>query len=121
MPGSFTIFYSILIILLSGDIEVNPGPNRNGFLKLCHWNLNSICAREKIKVSLIEAYNSIHRYDIFAISETMLNDTVHNDDILIEGFSKEILRSDNVDNLRSGGVCIYYRDGMSIKRRTDLE
>ena len=26
-------FYSVLLILLSGDIEVNPGPNRNGFLK----------------------------------------------------------------------------------------
>ena len=114
-------FYLFLLILLSGDIEVNPGPNRNGFLKFCHWNLNSICAREQIKISLIEAYNSIHRYDIFAISETMLNDTVHNDDILIEGFSREIFRSDHADNLRSGGVCIYYRDGLSIKRRTDLE
>ena len=51
----------------------------------------------------------------------MLNDTVHNDDILIEGFGKEIFHSDNVDNLRSDGVCIYYRDGLSIKRRTDLE
>ena len=108
-------FYLVLLILLSGDIEVNPGPNRNGFLKFCHWNLNSICAREQIKISLIEAYNSIHRYDIFAISETMLVDTVHNDDILIEGFSREIFRSDHADNLRSGTVCIYYRDGLSIK------
>ena len=46
---------------------------------------------------------------------------MHNDDILIEGFSREIFRSDHADNLRSGGVCIYYREGLSIKRRTDLE
>ena len=51
----------------------------------------------------------------------MFNDTVHNDDILIEGFSGEIFRSDHADDLRSRGVCIYYRDGLSIKRRTDLE
>ena len=50
----------------------------------------------------------------------MLNDTVHNDDILIEGFRREIFCSDHEDNLRGGEVCIDYRDGLSIHRRTDL-
>ena len=90
-------FYSQLLISLSGDIEQNPGPNRNGFLQFCHWNLNSISAREQAKIPIIEAYNSIHHYDIFAISETMLNSTVHNDDIFIEGFSREIYRSENIN------------------------
>ena len=114
-------FYSQLLISLSGDIEQNPGPNRNGFLKFCHLNLNSISAREQAKIPIIEAYNSIHHYDIFAISETMLNSTVHNDDIFIEGFSREIYRSENINNIRRGGVCIYYREGLSIRRRNDLE
>ena len=112
--------YSI-VISLSGDIELNPGPNRNGSLKFCHWNLNSISAREQVKIPIIEAYNSVHRYDIFAISETMLNSTVHNDDIFIKGLSREIYRSDHVNNIRIGGVCIYYREGLAIKRRRDLE
>ena len=34
-------------------IEFNPGPNGEQGLKFCHWNLNSICAREGIKVLLI--------------------------------------------------------------------
>ena len=114
-------FYSQLLISLSGDIEQNPGPNRNGVLKFCHWNLNSISAREQAKIPIIEAYNSIHHYDIFAISETMLNSTVHTDDIFIEGFSREIYRSENINNIRRGGVRIYYREGLSIRRRNDLE
>jgi len=68
-------FYSQLSIIPSGDIEQNPGPNRKCFLKFCHWNLNSISAREKVKLPVIEAYNSVHRYDIFAISETMFHST----------------------------------------------
>ena len=51
----------------------------------------------------------------------MLNSTVHNDDIFIEGFSREIYRSDHVNNIRSGGVCIYYREGLAVHRRKDLE
>lgn len=51
----------------------------------------------------------------------MLNSTVQNDDIFIEGFSREIYHSDHVNNIRSGEVCIYYREGLAIKRRKDLE
>ena len=118
---SLTYSYSYLLTLLSCDIEKIPGPNNNGFLKLYHWNLNSISAREQIKIPLIEAYNSIHHHDVFVISETMLNNTVHNEDIVIDGFSRDIYRSDHVNNLRQGGVCIYYREGLSNKRRRDLE
>ena len=57
------VFY---LIKLSGDIEENPGPKLNSSQKLsiCHWNLNSIAAHNFIKVSLLIAYNSIHKYDI---------------------------------------------------------
>ena len=57
------IFY---LIKLSGDIEENPGPKLNSSQKLsiCHSNLNSIAAHNFIKVSLLIAYNSIHKYDI---------------------------------------------------------
>jgi len=46
---------------------------------------------------------------------------LHNDDVFIEGFSREIYRSDHVNNIRSGGVCIYYREGLAVHRRKDLE
>ena len=80
-----------LIMLLAGDIETNPGPATTNCLKFCHWNLNSICARGGIKTSLIEAYNSAHHFDVIAFSESMLDQSVSNDEIFIEGFSTDIL------------------------------
>ena len=46
-----------------GDIEIKPGPIKNA-LKFYHWNLNSVLAHDRIKVSLLEAYNSAFNYDI---------------------------------------------------------
>ena len=90
-------------------------------LNFFHWNLNSLCARDDVKKQLIEVYDAIHKYDIVAVSESMLDSTIKNDDIFIEGFSKDIYRSDNPSSTKLGGVCLYYRDELPIKRRTDLE
>ena len=109
------------LLLLAGDIESNPGPHYDGCLKFFHWNLNSICAREGIKTSLIEAYNSLHKFDVFAVTETMLDSSMSDEDIFIAGFSKEVYRSDHPSDTKVGGVCLYFRENLSIKRRTDLE
>ena len=110
-----------MLLLLCGDIETNPGPQINCCLKLFHWNLNSICARGSIKIPLIEAYNSIHHFDLFAVSESMLSSEIKNQNISIEGFSKDVFRSDHPSNSRIGGVCVYFREDLPIKRRQDLE
>ena len=119
---SFEDVFSLnFLLLLSGDIETNPGPHTDNCLKFFHWYLNSICARDNIKISLIEAYNSIHRFDVIALSKSMVNSSISNEDIFIEGFSKEIYRNDHLSNTKKGGVCLYFREGLPIKRRTDLE
>ena len=110
-----------LIMLLSGDIETNPGPLTANCLKFCHWNSNSIYARGGIKIPLIEAYSSIHNFDILSISETMLNTSISSEEIHIEGFSRDVLRSDHPSNSKIGGICVYLREGLPVKRRTDLE
>ena len=61
-------------LLISGDIHPHPGPFELG-LKFCHWNLNGILARNKIKIPLMEACNTVLYYDIIALSETFLNNT----------------------------------------------
>ena len=66
--------------------------------------MNGIIARDKIKIPLIEAYNSIFHYDIIALSETIINNSVQDEDIFIEGFSKEIFRSDHPSGDKKGGV-----------------
>ena len=95
-------------LILSGDIELNPGPNsiHEQNLSLCHWNLNGITAHNCIKISLLEAYNVVHNFDIICISETLLDsDHSHDDQTLtLEGYT--MIRSDHPLNSKRGGVCL---------------
>ena len=118
---SNTIFNPRILLLLCGDIETNPAPQINSCLKFFHWNLNSICAMGCVKISLIEAYNSIHHFDLFAASESMLNSEIKHENITIEGFSKEVFRSDHPSDSKIGDVCVYFRENLPIRRRLDLE
>ena len=62
-------------LLISGDIEKNPWPgNVSGHnISICHWNLNGITANNFVKISLLDAYNAVHDFDLVCISETFLD------------------------------------------------
>ena len=76
----FFAAFAFLLLLKYGDVEINPGPKRKGtrFFSCFHWNVNSILAHNKL--SLLEAYNTVHKYDILCISETYLDSSVSVDD-----------------------------------------
>ena len=62
---SLEIFFAFkLLLILCGDIEVNPGPGHWTSLSFCHWNLNRISAHDFVKILLLEAFNAIHKFDI---------------------------------------------------------
>ena len=70
------IWYDSWIVILSGDIETNPGPKyffSSQGLKICHCNLNSLSSYMYKKVSLLSAFISVHKLDIICLSETYLN------------------------------------------------
>ena len=78
----------LTIFMQHGDIEFNPGPSKKHRpLTCCHWNVNSLTAHKMIKKSLIEAYNSNHKYDFICISETYLDSSVSDDgkELAMEG------------------------------------
>ena len=104
-------FYSILITL-SGDVETNPGPKRNSTetFSFCHWNLNSISSRNYVKISSLEAYITVHKFDIICLSETYLDSSTRPDDNNLEIEGYDIARADNPANTERGGVCIYYKN-----------
>ena len=68
----------ILLINLSGNVELNPGPKPKAAqaLSICHWNLNSICAHNFVKLSLLRAYVSVHKFDIICLSDTHLDSSI---------------------------------------------
>ena len=105
-------------ILLSGDIEMNPGPGNATFI-FCSWKLNSICAHDFMRIVLLEAYNAIHDYYLIGIVEIHLNDTVDETKLTLNGYSLTI-NSHSLSRKR-GGFGLYYKESLPIKQCHDLE
>ena len=94
--------------MLSGDIEINPGPKSSSgeCFSICHWNLNSISAQSYTKVSLLTAYNLTHNFDVICVSETFLNSETAANDPDLEIPVYDMYRADHPSNCKIGGVCI---------------
>ena len=116
----FFLHFRFIQLIRSGDIEIQPGPIKNA-LKFCHWNLNSVLAHDRIKISLLEAYNSVYNYDILVLGETYLSGDISHDETFIERFSKNPFRKDDPSGLHKGGVCMYFKENLPIKRLVDQE
>ena len=78
-----------ILLIRSGNIHPYPGQTHNQF-SFCHLNLNGLMAHDKLKITLLEAYNTVYNYDVIAISESQLRSSVENTEIHTEGFSHEV-------------------------------
>ena len=126
----FSLFY--ILILLSGDVEVNPGPDSvesstdssnilssaslhslSNHLSILHLNIQSLLP----KIDLIQCETIAH--DILIFTESWLKPTINDGSIHIENFLPPF-RTDRCES-PGGGVIAYVRDTLFCKRRTDLE
>ena len=101
--------------MLSGYVEINPGPESFDF---CCWILNCITTYDFLRVSLIEAYNSVCNYDLIGIVETQIDSTVDEDRLSLDGYM--FLKDNHPQNVKRGGVGLYVRDSLPSKNRSDL-
>ena len=106
-------YFIIFKLLCSGDVEVNPGPNKLKFLRTCHINIRSLCKDKLRAIKVI-----CGQYDIITLSETHLDPTGTYDHLKLDGFHN-IVRKDRTRG--GGGVAIYVRDCIPFKRRFDFE
>ena len=112
-----SLWLQILLVLLSGYAEINPGPKRTpkANLSTCHRNLNSISAHNYVKLSLLRrAYLAFHNFDIIYLS-TYLNSSNSPDDETLEISGYNLVRSDHPLNSKHGGVCIYYINYLPLR------
>ena len=80
----FSITFSLinrLLLIVSGSIEVHPGPGRNDKLNqfsFAFWNLNSLVARDGARLTQIEALVANTNFHIFGICESFLSKDIPN-------------------------------------------
>ena len=102
-----------LLLILSNDVEFNPGPDKHKPFKIGHNNIRGLRSNfVDLKVMLSSMF------DIFCISETMLSSHVENSTIRIPGYQMP-LRKDRDHN--GGGLLVYISNNVSATRRPDLE
>ena len=114
----YTSFWlQILLVLLSGYVEINPSPKctPRANLSMCHWNLNSISAHNYAKLSLLRVYLAFHKFDIIWLSEIYLNSSNSRDDETLEISGYNLVRSDHPLHSKRGGVCIYYKNYLYLQ------
>ena len=113
-----------LIILLSLDVHPNPGQTpvnqafSTGYLSFCNWNLNTLSKVNFHRVSILEAHNTIFKYDIISLCETSLNDENPVPENALPGYKYHPLNHPNGN--RNGGVGIFYKESLPLRIRSDL-
>ena len=87
-----------LLLVCSGDIEINLVPKPKNQLSFCHWNLNGLAAHNFTKVSLLQALSVTNDHDMICLSETFLDSSISNDDEKNNIKSYNLLRTDHSSN-----------------------
>ena len=78
---TLAIWVLFLRLVMCPDIHPNPGPAHSsnftgGYLSFCNWNLNTLSKEDFYRITLLQAHNTEHNYDIISLCETSLDDTV---------------------------------------------
>ena len=113
--NGFILFYFNLL-LLCGDVELNPGParSRQPNCRVLYSNIRGLHANIK------DLAISSRHYDILFCSETLVSQRRHVSEILIPGFKKPILlRRDAIPRAR--GMAVYIKDGFSASHKSCYE
>ena len=106
---AYSTYFLHILLLQHGDIETNPGPQKEKKknLSCCYWNVNSLIARNLSKLSQLEAYNSVCKHDFICISETFFDSSIQERDKNIQMDGYNLLRADHPSKSRRGGICIF--------------
>ena len=105
------VIFLIWCLLLSGDVELNPGPAhpRQRKCRLMYSNIRGLNANIKD----LTGFSKSH--DILFCSETLVSHMRHVSELLIPGFQKPILlRRDAMPRAR--GMAVYIRNGYSASK-----
>ena len=109
------MWISELQVVLSGDVELNPGPKPNSGrnFSVCHWNFNSVLAHNFPKISLLSVYNSLNKFNVICLSETYLDSSILPQDPNLERQGYTLIRANHPSNVKGG--CVFYNNHLPLK------
>lgn len=105
------VYYTQLLLIMSGDIELNPGPPQPK-LRQCRLLYSNI---RGLHGNIKDLSVASKQFDILFCTETIVSDMRHISELLIPGFKKPILLKRNAIP-RARGMAVYVREGYSASR-----
>ena len=112
----FLITFLSFLLILSNDVELNPKNDSSKCnILIAHWNLNSIATQNFVKLSQLEAQNTLHSYDLICLSERWLDATTSIDFIDFSLKVYNLHRVDDPDDFKKGGACVYYKESSAVQ------
>ena len=93
----------VLLLTLAGDVQTNPGPLPGSEINFFYSNVQSILGAEKLD-NFNKHFSDGHLYDIVAATETWLNDSVLDTEILSDNYS--VYRGDRAGGRVGGGAML---------------
>ena len=119
------LWYFQLVLSLSNDVSENPGPpfttasdGASPYFSFRNWNLNTLSKDDSSHVSLLDAHNSILKYDIISLCETSLSKDEDVPENILQGYHYHACN--HPSGAKKGGVGIFYKDMLPIKIRSDI-
>ena len=109
-------FMLLIIILLAGDVELNPGPrhSRQRRCRIMYANIRGL--HRNIRDLMVASSH----YDIFLCSEKLVSQMRHSSEVLIPGFKKPILfKRDAIPRAR--GMAAYIRNKYPASHKSCYE
>ena len=110
---------------MGNDISKYPGPQYSNhfdrvslYFSFCNWNLNTLSKDEFSRVSLLNAHNSVHNYDIISMCEMSLSNSEFVPSNILQGYNYHACN--HTSGEKKGGVGIFYKDSLPIIIRGDL-
>ena len=89
---------------------------KENIFSLCHWNSNSITTYNVSKLTQLKTYISTYEDDFIFLSETYLEFPIPGKLIDIKRYN--LVRADHPNNIKRGGVCIYYKESLPVSIKT---
>ena len=67
------------------------------------------------KLSSLQIHNSVCKHDVICLSETYLDNSVLSDESDLNFPGYKLVRADYPGNVKWGGVCIYFKESLTIR------
>ena len=113
----FYLWICELPAILSGNMELNPGPKPNSGQKfsLCHWDLNSIPGHNFSKIQLLSACNSLNVFVIIFLPETYLDFSILPQDPNVEMQGYMLIRAEHPSSFKTRGSLLLLQKPFSLE------